>query len=244
MDQPKRPNDDDRRSPAIRHSASLTTVAREWTRIGVTGFGGPPAHIALLRELVVDREGGWTRSEFQDANAACGLLPGPASTQLAIFCAYRVAGPAGAIVGGLGFIVPAVVLDPASLAAVPAHRPPLWVRGAGAGAGRGGRRGRGARRARPGRSERRARPRGSRAAARWGIYLVVGAAAAALLGAYLVLALLGLRAGRARGPARPRPGAGLARCCSRPASVGRRRDSARWPGRRSRSGRCRSGAGS
>ena len=53
---------------------------------------------------------GWTRSEFEDANAACGLLPGPASTQLAIFCAYRVGGPAGAIVGGLGFVLPAVVL--------------------------------------------------------------------------------------------------------------------------------------
>src|SRR5271154_4474097 len=89
---------------------SLLTVAREWTRIGVTGFGGPPAHIALLRELMVDRMGGMDAEEFQDANAACGLLPGPASTQLSIFCAYRVAGPPGAIVGGLGFIAPAVIL--------------------------------------------------------------------------------------------------------------------------------------
>jgi chromate transporter len=35
--------------------SSLATVAREWTRIGITGFGGPPAHIALLRQLVVSR---------------------------------------------------------------------------------------------------------------------------------------------------------------------------------------------
>ena len=55
--------------------ASLGTVAREWTRIGITGFGGPPAHIALLRALVVDRMGWMDTREFQDANAACGLLP-------------------------------------------------------------------------------------------------------------------------------------------------------------------------
>lgn len=48
--------------------------------------------------------------EFEDANAACGLLPGPASTQLSMFCAYRVAGSAGVIARGLGFITPAVVL--------------------------------------------------------------------------------------------------------------------------------------
>ena len=79
---------------------------------------------------------GWMDArEFQDANAACGLLPGPASTQLAIFCAYRVGGPAGAIVGGLGFILPAVILIlPLSVLFLAAN-PPLWVRGAGAGAG-------------------------------------------------------------------------------------------------------------
>jgi chromate transporter len=47
--------------------------------------------------------------EFEDANAACGLLPGPASTQLAIYCAQRVGGVPGAVVGGLAFIVPGLV---------------------------------------------------------------------------------------------------------------------------------------
>ena len=124
----------ERTRPAGRQ-ASLGTVAREWTRIGITGFGGPPAHIALLRALVVDRMGWMDAREFQDANAACGLLPGPASTQLAIFCAYRVAGPAGAIVGGLGFILPAVVLILILSVFFLAQNPPLWIRGAGAGAG-------------------------------------------------------------------------------------------------------------
>jgi len=117
------------------NEAPLTTVVREWTRIGVTGFGGPPAHIALLRKLVVDREGWMDHHEFEDANAACSLLPGPSSTQLAIFCAYRVAGWPGAIVGGLGFIVPAVVLILALSLVFLSGSPPDWIRGAGAGAG-------------------------------------------------------------------------------------------------------------
>ena len=118
-----------------RVEAPLATVAREWTRIGVTGFGGPPAHIALLRKLVVDRERWMDHHEFEDANAACSLLPGPSSTQLAIFCAYRVAGWPGAIVGGLGFIVPAVVLILALSVVFLSGSPPDWIRGAGAGAG-------------------------------------------------------------------------------------------------------------
>ena len=73
--------------------------------------------------------------EFEDANAACGLLPGPASTQLAIFCAYRVGGPIGAIIGGLGFVVPAVILVLLLSVVFFGADPPLWIRGAGAGAG-------------------------------------------------------------------------------------------------------------
>src|SRR4051794_1477598 len=115
--------------------APVREVVREWGRIGVVGFGGPPAHIALLRDLCVTRRGWMDAREFEDANAACGLLPGPASTQLAIFCAYRVAGRAGAVVGGLGFIAPAVVMILALSVFFLADSPPDWVRGAGAGAG-------------------------------------------------------------------------------------------------------------
>jgi chromate transporter len=170
--------------------ASLRTVAREWTRIGIVGFGGPPAHIALLRQLMVDRMGWMDAEEFQDANTACGLLPGPASTQLSIFCAYRVAGSAGAVVGGFGFIAPAVVLILALSLLFLSHSPPLWVRGAGAGAGavvaavavhaaRGLI------------TPSLARVRADRArTTRWVVYLLTGAAAATLLGPYLVLALL------------------------------------------------------
>jgi chromate transporter len=174
--------------PATR--AALRRVAREWTRIGVTGFGGPPAHIALLRQLLVDREGWMDAREFQDANAACGLLPGPASTQLAIFSGYRVAGPAGAIVGGLGFILPAVVLVLSLSLLFLSHSPPLWVRGAGAGAGS-------AVAAVAVHAARGLIPpsltnvRGDRPRTlRWIGYVGAGTAAAPLIGPYLVLVLL------------------------------------------------------
>jgi chromate transporter len=169
---------------------SLATVAREWTRIGITGFGGPPAHIALLRELVVRRMRWMDAHEFEDANATCGLLPGPASTQLAIFCAYRVAGPAGAIVGGLGFIVPAVLLILGLSPIFLAHTPPLWVRGAGAGAGAAvAAVAVQAARGLIGPSLARVRDDRRRTGG-WLAYLAIGAAAAALIGPYLVLALL------------------------------------------------------
>ncbi len=169
---------------------SLRTVAIDWTRIGVTGFGGPPTHIALLRQLVVTRHNWISEREMEDAIAACNLLPGPASTQLAIFCARRVAGAAGAIVGGLGFILPAVAMITALSALFLAQSPPTWVRGAGAGAGAVV----AAVAVRAafellGPSWRRAGSVGARRA-RWLAYVAIGAAAGSVLGAYLVLVLL------------------------------------------------------
>jgi chromate transporter len=176
--------------PVHEPAVSLGTIAREWTRIGVTGFGGPPAHVALLRRLAVDRAGWMDAREFEDANAACGLLPGPASTQLMIFSAYRVGGARGAIVGGLGFVLPAVVMVLALSVLFLAQAPPTWVRGAGAGAGaavaavavHAGR-------ALTGPSFARVRAEG-RHETGWLAYLLAGVAAAALIGPYLVLVLL------------------------------------------------------
>jgi len=174
--------------------AGLGTVLREWGRIGITGFGGPPAHIALLRRLCVqDRE--WLdATEFEDAIAACNLLPGPASTELAIFCAWRVRGRAGAVAGGLAFILPGLIIILFLSALFLAGAPPLWVRGAGAGAGAAV----AAVAAATGwslvppswkRASAREPARFSRV--RWVCYLVAGAAASATIGPWLVFVLLG-----------------------------------------------------
>ncbi|MEP7115317.1 MAG: chromate efflux transporter [Ilumatobacteraceae bacterium] len=113
----------------------LGTVLREWGRLGCIGFGGPPTHIKLLRELCVERHQWLDPQEFEDAIAACNLLPGPASTQLAIFSAWRVRGRAGAIVGGLAFIIPGLTMILALSALFLEGSPPRWVLGVGAGAG-------------------------------------------------------------------------------------------------------------
>ncbi len=170
--------------------APLNVIAREWLRIGLIGFGGPPAHISLLRDLMVRRKRWMDARAFEDANAACSLLPGPSSTQLAIFCAYRVGGPAGAVIGGLGFIVPAVVMVLALSVLFLSSAPPEWVRGAGAGAGaavaavavRAG-----GELIRPS-YEHAMAGHGDRL--RWLAYLVAGIAAAIAIGPYLVLVLV------------------------------------------------------
>ena len=113
---------------------ALLTIAGEWGRIGCIGFGGPPAHIALLRALCVERRGWISATEFEDGVAATNLLPGPASTQLAIFCAWRLRGRLGALVGGVCFIVPGLIVILALSAVVLAARPPLWIKGASLGA--------------------------------------------------------------------------------------------------------------
>jgi chromate transporter len=197
--------------PAGSAHVPLRTIALEWTRLGVTGFGGPPTHIALLRRLVVDRRQWMRTEEFEDAFAACNLLPGPASTQMAIYCARRVGGPAGAVVGGLGFIVPAVVMIVALSVLFLASAPPAWVRGAGAGAGAAVPAvavGAGASLLGP--SWRRASASSARRV-RWAAYVALGVAAGAAAGSYVALVLLGCGVAELAisGALRPRP-SGLA----------------------------------
>ncbi len=199
---------------------SLVTIAREWTRIGCIGFGGPPAHIILLRRLCVERRRWIESKDFDDGIAATNLLPGPASTQLAILCAWRLRGTVGALIGGICFIVPGLVLILALSVVFLDRTAPAWVLGTAAGAGAAipavalkaawtlvpaSRRGIGARRA-----ER----------ARWLVYVAVGGVTAAVAGSYLVLALVtcGSMEILARNRGTPNP-SGPARAMS-PAVVG------------------------
>jgi chromate transporter len=172
---------------AARSAPSLLTIAREWGRIGCIGFGGPPAHITLLRQLCVERRGWIDGVEFEDAIAACNLLPGPASTQLAIFCAWRLRGRVGAIIGGVCFIVPGLIVILALSALFLEGNPPGWVRGAGAGAGAAV----AAVAVRAGLGLLPDSRRRSPSLPRWIAYLVAGAISAATLGAWVVLVLLG-----------------------------------------------------
>jgi chromate transporter len=108
-------------------------VVREWGRIGITSFGGPPAQVALLRELMVEQRRWIDAREFEDANAATQLLPGPGGSQLAIYCARRAGGRAGMMLGGLAFILPGLLIVLAISAIALADSPPLWIRAVGAG---------------------------------------------------------------------------------------------------------------
>lgn len=178
-------------APSAHHieRVSLGTIARGWGRIGCTGFGGPPAHIALLRRLCVDERGWMTATEFEDAIAAVNLLPGPASTQLAIYAAWRLRGVVGALVGGLCFIVPGLIVILGLSALFLSEHSPLVVVGAALGAGA----------AVPAVAVHAAgrlvptswkRAGGAwTARGRWVAYALAGGASAALIGPWLVLVL-------------------------------------------------------
>ena len=118
----------------MKSGVGLVEVGLHWGRIGCIGFGGPPAHISLLRELCVKKKSWLTDDYFEDAIATCNLLPGPASTQLSILCAWTVAGIPGAIIGGLAFILPGFVAIIALSSLFLASAPPEWVLAVGAGA--------------------------------------------------------------------------------------------------------------
>lgn len=96
-------------SPGLPHGP-LAEVAAVFTRLGVTAFGGPAAHIAAMEDELVTKRAWVTRDEFADLVGAANFIPGPNSTELAIHLGYKRAGWAGLVVAGCCFIVPAVLL--------------------------------------------------------------------------------------------------------------------------------------
>jgi chromate transporter len=90
--------------------SELPALAWAFLRLGTTAFGGPAAHIAMMQDEFVRRRGWLTRQEFLDLVGAASLIPGPSSTEVAIYVGYRRAGWRGLIVAGVCFILPAGVL--------------------------------------------------------------------------------------------------------------------------------------
>ena len=79
-------------------------------KLGVTAFGGPAAHIAMMEAEVVTRRGWMTRERFLDLIGATNLIPGPNSTEMAIHIGFVRAGIVGLAVAGVSFILPAALL--------------------------------------------------------------------------------------------------------------------------------------
>ena len=93
--------------------ARIREVAAVFLRLGFTAFGGPAAHVALMEEEVVRRRQWLTRESFLDLFGAASLIPGPSSTELAIYLGFTRAGIAGLLLGGVCFILPAALITAA-----------------------------------------------------------------------------------------------------------------------------------
>jgi chromate transporter len=93
--------------------AGLPELARLFLKLGVIGFGGPAAHVALMEDEVVRRRRWVTPERFLDMMGAANLIPGPSSSELAIFIGYEQAGLPGLLVAGTCFVLPAALLTAA-----------------------------------------------------------------------------------------------------------------------------------
>jgi chromate transporter len=89
---------------------TLREVVLLFLRLGFLAFGGPAAHIAIMEEEVVRRRRWMTREAFLDLLAAANLIPGPSSTEMAIFIGQTQAGWPGLVAGGVCFILPAALI--------------------------------------------------------------------------------------------------------------------------------------
>jgi chromate transporter len=91
-------------------ATSLVGLGAVFLRLGLTSFGGPAAHVALMRDEFVRRRRWLDDAAFIDLLGAANLIPGPTSTELAMHIGHRRAGRAGLVVAGLAFLLPAVVI--------------------------------------------------------------------------------------------------------------------------------------
>ena len=90
--------------------ADLKDIAKLFLKLGIIGFGGPAAHIAMMQDEVVTKRKWLTEQHFLDLIGATNLIPGPNSTEMAIHIGHEKGGWKGLIIAGLCFILPAVII--------------------------------------------------------------------------------------------------------------------------------------
>ena len=88
----------------------LKELAALFLKLGIIGFGGPAAHIAMMQQEVVEKRKWLTEQEFLDLLGATNLIPGPNSTEMAIHIGQEKGGWKGLIIAGACFIFPAVLI--------------------------------------------------------------------------------------------------------------------------------------
>ena len=92
------------------HNKELAELIKLFLKLGLTAFGGPAAHIAMMQQEVVNKRQWFTEQHYLDLIGATNLIPGPNSTEMAMHIGQERAGWKGLIVAGLCFILPAVII--------------------------------------------------------------------------------------------------------------------------------------
>lgn len=94
----------------MENKADIKDIAKLFLKLGVIGFGGPAAHIAMMQDEVVTKKKWLTEQKFLDLIGGTNLIPGPNSTEMAIHIGHEKGGWKGLIIAGLCFILPAVFI--------------------------------------------------------------------------------------------------------------------------------------
>lgn len=95
---------------SVDRNASLLEVARVFLRLGLLAFGGPAAHVAMMEREIVDKRAWVSKERFLDLLGAANLIPGPSSSELALYLGLERAGAMGLLVAGACFILPAAAM--------------------------------------------------------------------------------------------------------------------------------------
>jgi len=92
------------------NSMRLKEVCYVFLKLGIIGFGGPAAHIAMMEDEIVNKRKWMSREHFLDLIGATNLIPGPNSTEMSMHCGHERAGLPGLFLGGICFIFPAALI--------------------------------------------------------------------------------------------------------------------------------------